>query len=45
MKEVVTTLVAGHAELDDFAAAIDGKAILAFDTEGVDLSRTGKATL
>ena len=45
MKETVTTLVSGHAELDEFVAAIEGKTILAFDAEGVNLSRTGKATL
>ena len=45
MKETVTTLVSGHGELDEFVAAIEEKTILAFDAEGVNLSRTGKATL
>jgi DNA polymerase I-like protein with 3'-5' exonuclease and polymerase domains len=45
MKETVTTLVSGHADLDEFVASIEGETIVAFDAEGVNLSRTGKATL
>jgi ribonuclease D len=45
MKETVTTLVSGHTDLDEFVAAIEGETILAFDAEGVNLSRTGRATL
>jgi ribonuclease D len=45
MKETVTTLVSGHADLDEFVASIEGETIVAFDAEGVNLSRTGKASL
>lgn len=45
MKETVTTLVSGHADLDEFVASIEGETIVAFDAEGVNISRTGKATL
>jgi ribonuclease D len=40
-----TTLVSSHHELDDFVSAVKGQKLLVLDAEGVDLSRTGKATL
>lgn len=40
-----TTLVSSHHELDDFVSAIEGQKLLVLDAEGVDLSRTGTATV
>ena len=40
-----TTLVSTLEVLEEFERAIEGKELLAIDAEGVDLSRTGKATL
>lgn len=45
MKETVTTLVSGHADLDEFAASMEGETLVAFDAEGVNLTRTGKAKI
>ena len=45
MEEAPNNLVSGHDDLNDFVAAIEGETVLAFDVEGVNLSRVGQPTL
>jgi ribonuclease D len=40
-----TTLISSSEELEGFKTAISGRTLVAFDAEGVDLSREGRLTL